>query len=103
LRPAADAQTPQSDAARMARHAVVAYAHGLADSFDNASRQIDAGKWKTAVEVNRALQSSNGAARKEAFRELDAFLNDEIGGDQWDAKRAGRLFQEMAREFRSFR
>lgn len=90
-------------AEKAAREAVVSYAQRLAASFEETESQLHSGGLTSAAEVNQRLQAANAAARKQAFQTLDELLNDELGGDQWDALRAQQLFQQISTGLRSFR
>jgi|GEM_PF-6687690 len=92
---------PEAGIGQTARDVVRAYAVGLADSFDSAAAQLAAGTLTTAVETNALLQSANVAARKAAFHPLDAQLNDELGGDQWNVEQAQQIFREVSAGLRS--
>lgn len=94
-------EVPVSPAATAAREAAVAYARHLADSFDDAGLRLQSGTLTTAEEVNQHLQTANAAARKQAFQPLDGLLNDELGGEKWDAERARHLFQQISTGLRS--
>src|SRR5262245_44429299 len=76
LRPASEPKIPDSPITKVTREAVVDYAHRVADSFDDAARQLDAGTLKTAVDANSHLKTANVAARQEAFQPLNKLLND---------------------------
>lgn len=93
---------PQHPAEQAAREAMVAYAQHLADSFDAAGNELQSEKLKSAADVNQHLQLSNAAARKQAFHQLDEILNEELGGEKWDAERARQLFQHISTGLRSF-
>ncbi len=81
---------------------MAAYAHGLADSFEEAGAQLQSQTLQSAEEANQRLQTANAAARQQAFQPLDRLLNDELGGEHWDAERASRMFQKIASALRSF-
>lgn len=102
LRPVVEPQKPDSPITKVTRAAVVDYAHRVADSFDEAARQLDAGTLKNAADANSHLKSANVTARQEAFQPVNKLLNDELGGDRWDAKKAKDLFKKIAQGLRSF-
>lgn len=103
LRQSAKPAPPEHNASQTARAAVVDYAARLADSFSLAADQLASNTLTTAAETNATLQSANAEARKQAFQPLDQRLNQELGGDRWDANKAQELFEQIARGLRSVR
>ena len=94
---------PIEPAEQAAHDAVISYARGLADSFDDAAAKLHGGSLSSAAESNQHLQSANAATRQQAFHQLDELLNDELGGDKWDADHAQRLFGGISQGLRSVR
>ena len=95
-------EPPPDALEQVVRNAMTAYAHGLADSFEETGAQLQSQTLESAEEVNQRLQTTNAAARQQAFQPLDHLLNDELGGERWDAERASRMFQKIAGALRSF-
>jgi hypothetical protein len=95
-------QPPPDSLEQAIRGAMVAYAHGLADSFQETGAQLQSQTLHSAEEANERLQSENAAARQQAFQPLDELLNDELGGERWDAGRADQLFQRISTALRNF-
>jgi hypothetical protein len=94
---------PSPDSLEQAvRGALVAYAHGLAESFQETGAQLQSQTLHSAEEANERLQTGNAAARQQAFQPLDQMLNDELGGERWDADRAGQMFQRISAALRNF-
>lgn len=94
---------PENAVTQAARAAVVDYAQRLAESFSHTAERLESHTLTTAAETNAQLQSANAEARKQAFQPLDQRLNDELGGDRWDADKAQELFEQIARGLRSVR
>jgi hypothetical protein len=92
---------PTAPEQQMAGEAVAAYAHGLADSFEEVARQLDAGTLKSAADANSRLKASNATAREKAFAPLNELLNENLGGDKWDSRRAQELFRNIAQGLRN--
>src|SRR4051812_29198597 len=88
LRHSTDPVQPDAPVNQTARAVIIDYAHRLGQSFEDAASQFQVGTLTTAAETNALLQSENAEARKHAFEPLDKLLNDEIGGDHWDPKKA---------------
>lgn len=103
LRQSTKPSPPDHDVSQAARAAVVDYSHRLADSFSHTAEQLASNALTTAAETNAHLQSANAEARKQAFGPLDQRLNDELGGDKWDAVKAQACFEQIARGLRSVR
>jgi hypothetical protein len=103
LRQSTKPSPPNHEVSQTARAAVVDYSHRLADSFAHTAEQLAANTLTTAAETNAKLQAANADARKQAFHPLDQRLNDELGGDQWDADKAKEIFEHIARGLRSVR
>lgn len=80
---------------KAARKAVKDYAAGLSQSFKEAAstNYADSGK------ANAELGSRNKAARTEAFKPIDAILDDSIGGDRWEPGKASKLFDQLGTAF----
>ncbi|MFO0918200.1 MAG: hypothetical protein U0872_07790 [Planctomycetaceae bacterium] len=96
-----DAPQPSRDPfERAVQGALDTYASGLAASFEETGAALQSGTLQSAEEANQRLQTANAAARRQAFQPLDELLNEELGGDRWDADRAGRLFQQLSRALR---
>lgn len=103
LRQSVEPKPPDGAIPHAARTAVAEYAQRLADSFEDTARQLESQSLTTAAETNTRLQSANAEARRAAFQPLDQRLNDELGGDRWDADKAQQLFDQIARGLRSVR
>lgn len=103
LRQSVKPTPPEHNVSQAARAAVVDYAARLADSFSHVAEQLASNTLTTAAETNATLQSANADARKQAFQPLDQRLNQELGGDKWDADKARELFEQIARGLRNVR
>jgi hypothetical protein len=96
VEPPSPTPIPEAAGQKVAREVVIDYGRRLADLFDEAAGKLNAGSLSTAADANTQLQTANMAARKAAFVPLDELLNDELGGDKWDAQRAAELFQDIS-------
>lgn len=103
LRQSAKPVPPDHTVSVAARTAVHDYAQRLASSFSQAAEQLKSNTLTTAAETNAQLQSANSEARQQAFQPLDQRLNEELGGDRWDAEKAQKLFEQIAQGLRSVR
>lgn len=92
-------QPPRPPSGERAGVALKQYASGLAASFQQTAEQLESGRLTTAAAAHQRLSEGHAAARKAAFAPLDKVLQDELGDDRWEPRRASQLFRALATDF----
>jgi hypothetical protein len=76
------------------------YASMSADAIEVIEKFTRDGKYKGNVDFQAEIFEATKQARLEAFKEVNAMTNEQIGEDRWEAEKAADLLKEIVNGYR---